>query len=441
VTSPPGSKYPEITAYKSNNTDESSGNIPDFTVLPCVKNIKVNDRVLVYLPDEQEVWIKEDEIRPYDASPSKRENVENISDSQIGIVNKPSISFYRNRESDEASGEFYVLTKLSLLKDCDYTEEQGRLPVISPKGEKVWINGDDVDLRSKAHPFPRQSMAKADELGQALLDRKTPFRWGGATPETGYDCSKYLRACMLMAGVELPLNSRDQFDLIKTDQANFRLVAQHTNPAHKNINFSIAPFTDYPSESPKCGDIVFFHFPIDDKGKIIRTEEKNPVTYRVMYNGFISKDGKFLHSEGTQYHKVTKSCLACFSDQASNEAELYTTSAHYFTIMRPLWYYNEDIKGTIPGTEPSSADIHHHFKEATEFFDRLFSETQDDEILRDISPRVKDRYMDLVAGAELSKKAIAENTAIEEATGVFRTCTENLMGIKLQLEKYIQNKE
>jgi len=451
VASPSGSKYPEITAYESNNTDKSSGDIPDFTVLPYVKGIKVNGRVLVYLPDNQEVWIREDGIRSYDASSSKRENIENISDSRIGIVNKPIISFYRDRESNEASGNFYISTKLSLLKDYDYTEEQGRLPVISPKGERVWVKSEDIHLRNKANPFPRQPIEEVVKLAQALQDQDTPYRWGGATPK-GYDCSKFVETCYRSAGLELPLNSRDQYRFTQ-ESGDFRCVAVYANPDAIGLpqKFAEPLRSEVSLEKPRAGDLVFFRYPETDKDGEIRTDENGKIKCApTTYDGIMINDEEFIHAEGNKHEKVIKSRLACFHDEASDKAERYTTKAHQFEIMRPLWYYNEDSKGEIPETESSLAGIDRYFTETTKFFDNLFSRTQDNEILRDISPRVKERYMDLKAGTELSKKvindservseieSITEHTSTEEAMNVFRTCTESLMEIKLQLEEYMQ---
>jgi cell wall-associated NlpC family hydrolase len=57
-------------------------------------------------------------------------------------------------------------------------------------------------------PSPDPAPTKADRAARfALGEVGVPYRWGGESPETGFDCSGLVRWAYLRVGVELPHNS------------------------------------------------------------------------------------------------------------------------------------------------------------------------------------------------------------------------------------------
>ena len=67
-------------------------------------------------------------------------------------------------------------------------------------------------------------------MNEALLYEGTAYVYGGATPDTGFDCSGLTQWCFSMAGVTLPRTAQEQYDM-----------TQHI-----------------PMEEAKPGDLVFF---------------------------------------------------------------------------------------------------------------------------------------------------------------------------------------
>jgi cell wall-associated NlpC family hydrolase len=56
---------------------------------------------------------------------------------------------------------------------------------------------------------PNGGAAAAIAAGQSVLG--TPYRWGGTSPATGFDCSGFTSWAWAQAGVRIPRTSRAQF--------------------------------------------------------------------------------------------------------------------------------------------------------------------------------------------------------------------------------------
>jgi hypothetical protein len=97
-------------------------------------------------------------------------------------------------------------------------------------------------------------------LRQEIVDRALsylglPYRWGGYTPETGFDCSGLTMAVYSLVGLDLPRTSLAQF--------------RSGTPVQKN--------------SIRRGDLVFFQSP-----------RRNRISHVGIYTG----DGNFIHAPG-----------------------------------------------------------------------------------------------------------------------------------------------
>ncbi len=84
-----------------------------------------------------------------------------------------------------------------------------------------------------------------------------PYRWGGTSPETGFDCSGYVRYVYGRQGIRLPRTSREQADAGAA-------VSPRTGQLHQ-------------------GDIVLF------------AESSHPISHVAIYAG----DGRIIHSSSS----------------------------------------------------------------------------------------------------------------------------------------------
>lgn len=109
-------------------------------------------------------------------------------------------------------------------------------------------------------PASRPLPAGLGLLRQEIVDRAIsylgiPYRWGGYTPEMGFDCSGLTMAVYSLVGLDLP----------RTSQAQFR----SGTPVSKN--------------NIRRGDLVFFQSPNRD---------------RISHVGIYTGDGNFIHAPG-----------------------------------------------------------------------------------------------------------------------------------------------
>ena len=72
---------------------------------------------------------------------------------------------------------------------------------------------------------------RIEVIGTALAQIGTPYAWGGAKPETGFDCSGLVKYTLNLVGIETPRTAAEQF----------------TRAQHKSVD-ELLP-----------GDLLFFH--------------------------------------------------------------------------------------------------------------------------------------------------------------------------------------
>lgn len=102
------------------------------------------------------------------------------------------------------------------------------------------------------------AQARGEVVDATMIYLNTPYLWGGMHPETGMDCSAFVKSVYARAGLELPRVSRDQF-----------------RAARK-----------LPPDGVLPGDIIFFAM-------------KNPGTARVDHVGIYVGKGFFVHASFT----------------------------------------------------------------------------------------------------------------------------------------------
>jgi cell wall-associated NlpC family hydrolase len=102
------------------------------------------------------------------------------------------------------------------------------------------------------------AQARSEVVDATMVYLNTPYLWGGMHPDTGMDCSAFVKQVYARAGLELPRVSRDQF------RGTLRLPPDKVLP----------------------GDIVFFAM-------------KDPGTARVDHVGIYVGKGFFVHASFT----------------------------------------------------------------------------------------------------------------------------------------------
>ncbi|HNT98597.1 MAG TPA: C40 family peptidase [Elusimicrobiales bacterium] len=102
------------------------------------------------------------------------------------------------------------------------------------------------------------AQARSEVVDATMVYLNTPYLWGGMHPDTGMDCSAFVKLVYARAGLDLPRVSRDQF------KTAGRL----------------------PPDGVLPGDIIFFAM-------------KNPGTAKVDHVGIYAGKGFFVHASFT----------------------------------------------------------------------------------------------------------------------------------------------
>lgn len=103
-----------------------------------------------------------------------------------------------------------------------------------------------------------------------------PYLWGGASPETGFDCSGFALAVYQLNGLDLPRTSREQFDA-GIPQERDRLVKGDL------VFFSIRRGDPVSHVGIYAGEGRFIHAP--GNGRTIRMDSLSEEYYRERYAG------------------------------------------------------------------------------------------------------------------------------------------------------------
>jgi cell wall-associated NlpC family hydrolase len=116
-----------------------------------------------------------------------------------------------------------------------------------------------------------------DELARTALQFIcTPYRWGGVSAKTGFDCSGLTMTVYRLNGMYLPRSARSQF---KTGRA----VSKHALRQGDLVFFATARRSSVSHVGIYIGGGRFVHAP--GRGKDIRTTELNNSYFKRRYLG------------------------------------------------------------------------------------------------------------------------------------------------------------
>lgn len=99
------------------------------------------------------------------------------------------------------------------IVSADGRARRGMTPVLLPDGRRGWVPSSDL-MRESLWNVQCAAMNREQKCNTAISYAYsmlgTPYLWGGMSSK-GCDCSGLVRVCFLMAGVNLPRNSSQQY--------------------------------------------------------------------------------------------------------------------------------------------------------------------------------------------------------------------------------------
>ena len=126
----------------------------------------------------------------------------------LGVVTADTAPIYASKSADEKV--LFNATKnrrlLVMERDDDWCGILMKNDVLG------WVKADMIDVSAK--PMTAGTVMKAfassELLALAEKYKNVPYAYGGTSPETGMDCSAFVRMIFAQRGIDLPRSSRDQ---------------------------------------------------------------------------------------------------------------------------------------------------------------------------------------------------------------------------------------
>ncbi len=122
--------------------------------------------------------------------------------------------------TDETGQELASLPLGSILTVIPSATEDGRLRIRRGETARGYVHAGSVA------PLPLQTQGRDLVLSTLGLWEGLPYVWGGTSSRTGTDCSGLVYRTYQRAGVRIPRDARDQFDLAPRSHRGTREGAQ-----------------------------------------------------------------------------------------------------------------------------------------------------------------------------------------------------------------------
>ncbi len=129
--------------------------------------------------------------------------------------------------------------------------------------------------------YPKSGETEQVELRNEIVDTARrfiglPYRWGGSTPERGFDCSGLVMAVYHLNGITLPRTSMEQYHMGKA-------LSKDALSQGDLVFFDTAGGNRVSHVGIYVGDGKFIHAP--GRGKTIRTDSLSNTYYAPRYKG------------------------------------------------------------------------------------------------------------------------------------------------------------
>jgi cell wall-associated NlpC family hydrolase len=116
--------------------------------------------------------------------------------------------------------------------------------------------GSPASLRPPAAPIIPATVSSADILQTALNFRGVPYRYGGEDPQTGFDCSGFIRFVLARHHMTVPRTAAEQFQVgrriqAKDIQAGDLVFFSTVAPGASHVGLALGPdeFVHAPASS------------------------------------------------------------------------------------------------------------------------------------------------------------------------------------------------